>query len=357
MKNNFTHQTGAMSFNLSLSAESTNGTAEINFGQEGISGAAISFYLKSGEIYDRDGAYFGSYLPREICNVRGVRVNGLCSYYYNDLLVKTNYSVANMDINNIEIVKTTDGGGPYVLSHVVNGISLDIDKNLLYISESGSFENDTVEMIRGMSLFSGSFGISIGYGDYTGELSSEKIASISNYDLVVFGQGLSTGHFVDKSGWAMIETPIVFLNSEVANQDCLGIISGSIFNSNGEEMNWGENDESILDSKLDIYRSFLRRGETGEQSRYALYTGIGQKFISYGSGVAESEKILYNGEIGMIDVIWSGTSGYSGALPQNGNRIFFNAPCQSAVSLFNESTENWKKIFSACVYDCAEMLR
>ena len=360
MRDFFQYQTGNLYFDISFNAERSSGDASISLGCDGLTGKAIAFNLSNGLIKDSDGIIFGSYAPKEICKITGAIIENSCAYFFNGIPVRTFASAGDIDIDYIEFEKSGNCTGSFSYSYTINGKSHDTNKNLLYITNSER-ESGILGMIGSMGLFSGDGGIQTGYYEYTGILSSETLSEIDNYDMIVFGQYTSGLYFGDKTGWASVEKPILFLNPYVSNHENIGVFSGSIVFEDDINRTWAVANELVLNAKYNIYHSLTRRTIPNPEiidygsnyKTYGLFTGgAGYYHLNYAGYL--NEPILWNDDLGimaMVDMLEEGNSGYANGMIQNGDRFIFNVPYQFDQPLYDLVTENWKKIFAASIYD------
>lgn len=349
MKNHFQHQTGNIDFELSFWASSTTGMAEIAFGCEGISDRVISFELKSGELLDNDGILFGSYVPNQRYSIEGSFYTNHCNYFYNGTIIRPLYETENSDINTINLTKGSGDTTSYGLLWRIKGLELE-DRKLLYITNSQN-ESGIINIATGMDIFRS--GVETGYSRYSGELEDYLVNEINEFDLIIFGQYLNKEDFTDRTGWARIHRPIIFLNPTVINQDGLGIVTGTLTEVTGNEMRYGYPDTG--DEKYSICRAFARRAQSG-QAGYELYSGQTGEYLNYCG--ANYDAVMYNGEskeVASIDFLNKETNGYALGLEQDGERVIFNVPNQKTSPLCDFVTEDWKKIFVACIYDRLEI--
>lgn len=351
MKNAFEYQTGNIAYSVTFRAESATGGADINFGCRGLPEKTFSFHLRSGNIYDSEGIYFGSYLPDTDYTIGGVFYDDSSFYFYNGLPTRAEYETLNQDIDYIELSKISGDNSTYSLEYVITGKNHNVDSNVLYITKSGQLETGITELITGMWLFGGESGLSVDYSPFTGILSTESIETLESFNIIVFGQYVKESDFQDKTGWANITKPIIFLNSLVPNQDYLGILSGSLLSSDGVDKCFGYMDINLLNEKRAIHKSFLRRGDIGPTG-YHLYTTQDLYYLYYTGSSPEAILSSVGNDICVVlDALKMGTSGYEGALPQSGKRVFFNTPYQFSTPIYDVSTDNWKKILTSCIYD------
>lgn len=351
MREGIGYHTGDFGFAVSFYSDGTkSGNAQISFGCEGISQKAFSVFLESGNIIDMDGILVGSYLPYERATISGRRNGDSCILYYNEALVRTNMPTSNIDVDFIDFSKSGTDANTYQVTYETYGHETSDEKTAIYISKSGDYESGILSILSGMNIFNAE-DISVQYGELTGVLSEEDIGNLNEAGLVLFGQKTEYRDFYDPSGWSRIVSPIVFLNPLIYAQSGLGIVSGQEIQSNGYEMTFGIGGNSY-GSKTDLFDSVTRMAESGE-SGYSLFDWSGQKYLNTPK---ITDVLLYDSGTNsiMADIIDVGTVGYSG-YAQSGRRAFFNAPVFATGSISEMSTEDWKKIFVATVYDLSEI--
>jgi hypothetical protein len=327
MKYYFQHQTGNIAFNIAINATNTTSKKlQINLGQEGIEDKNISFIIESGNLYDKNEIFFGGFYTQNEFELTGSIYKDFYNYYYNNLLIRSNAKY-NCDFNYIEVLKD-NYSNDYIIESQINGEIKETNKNLLYIT-TGINDSGIINIISGMNIFKGEPGIITGYNNYTGFLNSGSIEQLNYFDAIVFGQYINPEHFIDKSGWYEINKPIIFLGAEVCNFNNLDLISGEYYSNDRYNGNSIENN---------ISQSYLRRVDYNQYGKIYLFNIIEENFIYY---LDDYNLVLSDdNEFSFISI-----------KEQNKKRIIFNTPINKNNSLFNMTSDNWKKILTSCLYD------
>lgn len=291
MKEYFQTQTGNISFLVSVVPQFSSGSAEINFGQDGLPQKTFSFYLNNGFLSDGDKVIFGSYERDKPFEITGTFLFDSCEYFYNGLIARSKYKTANQDINYIEFLKSGDNSGSYQITYSVKGSIKNNDKNLLYISKSGNDESGFLSIARNLGIFSGQIGIQTGYENYTGLLSLSTISQLNLYDAVVIGEKTLRTDFSDSDGWSRVLSPIVFLNPDVFSEDGMGVLQGT--EQISSSILYADYDEENPDSNFETFKKYTRRCEKSEGA-FDIFTESPRNFLVWNDQILGSDYLSGN---------------------------------------------------------------
>ena len=215
------HQTGAFSYQCTITTQDTTGSFSFGFGQSGIDEKKVSLSGISGELYDSNGYIVGSYRRRDSVNISGDVFLGHHNYHINENLVRTNVTGRVSDVNHVFFDK--NASSEYSLSYSVNGVGQEFgDKSILYLTDNTSSDEeyiDIAESVLGKSVSTGS-------GYFTGALTDSQKTAINLYDIVIIGVGIeqvslksgSYSHPEVIQDWAELETSIISLNGRMATR-------------------------------------------------------------------------------------------------------------------------------------------
>lgn len=355
MKQNFLHQTGAVGFSVNITPSSESGDASIHFGCNGLARPTFSFHIESGNIKDSDGVYFGSIRRSYTSNISGTWDGYKCLYYYNGIPIRADYSTEKQDINYIEFIKSGNNNSTYEIDYNIFGGTASSDKTALFISPNPQLESGIINLLSGMSMFSGQSGIITGYQDYTGWATAENSGIMRDVDLIVIGKMVpAESIYYDLSGIRTIETPMIFLSAFSAPYWGVDISTTELVNSAWQAES-GQTFPSNMASRKTWRDRILSKIELTTENKFRinnLQTGI-YAGLTQTDYVDEASYPIALGDIdanplSFIEVLGKGYSGsYSQAI--SGQRVVFNLNSGSDQNLTNVD-ENWKKMFMSSVF-------
>lgn len=352
MKQYFTHQTGNIQYGLNLRANTTSGSAVISMGCNGISVPTLSFNLDNGFIKTTGGLIIGSYLSNENFALSGVVAKDFSTVEYNGLSIVGQTPINNFDMNHWSLTKTQTAP-VYNAEMTIVGRFNDINKNLLYITNSPALETGMIDLISGMNIFSGDSGVATAYNAYTGNFTGSQLAELNSYDAIVFGEKVNAIDFQDTGNWSKVASPIIFFGAEAATQSGVYWLTGTWKVTDTGIYISGQKNIDILIQDRNFAKMATRRLVDGE----TLFLNTTGEFFFIDNETTGYKPIVYctgaTGYLRVFDYAYVGETISVTAPTQSGVRILFNTPRNSS-NVFDVLTDQWRMLFAATLFEITQ---